>query len=136
MGWQSPVWVMPDEYEATHGYLALYSHKGEDGDRWASPSLEVGDWAFSLDDDGTRRFVELLNGLLAEVLFEPVTFHLDGDLADLGRGGGPLEVRVELAHEGVQVDLFQLGQHTGAGATIPTGLVAEVAAAASKALNR
>lgn len=136
MGWQSPVWVMPDEYEDRCGYFALYSHKGEDGDRWASPALEVGDWALTLDDADTVRFVAMLNGLLAEQLFEPVTFHLDGELEDLGRGGGPLEVRVELAHDGVRIDLFQLGQHTGSGATIPTGVIAEAAAAASAALNR
>jgi hypothetical protein len=130
-----PVWVVPED-EGRYGYFVIHSHKGQDGDRWTSPSFEVGDWGFALTDDDTVRFVEMLNGLLVEVLFEPVVFHLDGDLQDLGRGGGPLEVRVELARDGVRIDLFQLGQHTGSGATIPTCVIAEAAAAASAALNR
>lgn len=114
------------------GYLALYAPDPDD--RWPL-MFEVGDWCFSLDAPDLTRLLGMVQGLLAETLFDPVVFHRDGDLEELANGGGPLDVRVALERDGLAIDLYQLCEHTGSGVTIPHARIPEFAAKAS-ALSR
>lgn len=127
-GWSDP-WVPDLGPEDLNGYLALYDLREEGV---PSPGLEIGDWALVLSEEDTRRLVELLHLPLAETLFKREKFHLPGDVEEIGKGGGPLDLIVELDRDGLHLELWQLGSDTGWGVTIPHHKIAEVAAAARR----
>jgi hypothetical protein len=82
--------------------------------------VEVGDWGFILDKPTVDKLTDLLAGLKREAFFAPQIFQLDAEEG--------LSALIELARDGVRFDLYQRGEHTGSGVTIPHSRVLGVAA--------
>lgn len=109
------------------GFICLHA---PDADGRHALNFEIGDWWVSLPKAQSNQVIDLLQGLLAESPFDPVVIHLNGDPAEIGMGGGPLDIHLELDRDGLAIDLYQVGQHTGSGATIPHADIPRFAAAA------
>jgi hypothetical protein len=82
--------------------------------------VEVGDWGFTLDKPTVDKITDLLTGLEREAFFAPQIFQLDAEEG--------LSALIGVDRKGVQFDLYQRGEHTGSGVTIPHSRVLGVAA--------
>jgi hypothetical protein len=81
--------------------------------------VDFGDWGFTLDRPTVDKITDLLTGLEREAFFAPQIFQLDAEEG--------LSALIGVDRNGVQFDLYQHGEHTGCGVTIPHSWVLRVA---------